>query len=217
MTGLQGLGTLWSNPLQIYKVEVSRWIAGEAQLTSPPLLPLVRAAHDILLAMCLAGVEFRDFQAPESLRLVSHMLREHYQAADALASFGADGRTEQLLAHSKLGSAFAQRHLQLPSKLSAGSVFCMGPPLAAIGRFEAAPTIWRKPTMTNCCLSGWNMAIIDIAIDRYLPVRPRRQYLSTAYSVVTSNNWLLRNATGLRSDSGQPFWDSIESLDSQLS
>ena len=135
--------------------------------------------------MCPAGVEFRDFQAPQSLRLVSHMLREHYQAADALASFGADRRTEQQFAHSKLGSAFAQRHLQLPSKLSAGSVFCMGPPLAAIGRFEAAPTISRKPTMTNCCLSGWNMAIIDIAIDWYLPVRPRRQYLSIAYSVVT--------------------------------
>ena len=75
--------------------DVSRWIAGEAQLTSPPLLPLVRAAHDLLLALYQAGVEFRDFQAPTCLRLVSHMLREHNQAADALANFGADGHTEQ--------------------------------------------------------------------------------------------------------------------------
>ena len=73
---------------------VSKWIAGEAQLdAASPLVPLLRAAHDMLLSLFQSGAEFRDFQASDSLRLVSHIPRLHNQAADALANKGADGCT----------------------------------------------------------------------------------------------------------------------------
>ncbi|CAE7516374.1 RLP12 [Symbiodinium microadriaticum] len=73
---------------------VSKWIAGEAQFdAASPLVPLVRAAHDMFLSLFQSGAEFRDFQASDSLRLVSHIPRLHNQAADALANRGADGCT----------------------------------------------------------------------------------------------------------------------------
>ena len=73
--------------------DVARWVAGEAQLATPHLTRLLHLVLDSSLYLHQSGLEFRDFHHATRTRLVSHILREHNSAADALANAGAYGHT----------------------------------------------------------------------------------------------------------------------------